>query len=264
VSTEERIDYARFMKATWTLLNSGPAGRARLLDGLPPKERGVLASVGGPLLELEQARRRKTVSDVLLESFPVTYFAYVAREGASGVMRFLESHAWETRPTQPGSCFPPAATSSAAFIRFLDSIDWMRAQESWVKEAFAFENAYLFGAPRPAARNVARNVDGRVVRLAPSAWVAEASFDVLRYGQVLRERGQKEPWHDALFFVKPYPCPSAVISTPLQAKVRRVRLTGPTAVALRWIWDESEAVPPHALEDAAFRRAHSASLVEVT
>lgn len=251
------FDYVRFMHATWAVLHSSAEGQQRAIGELPEPERQVLGKVFGPSLQVELARRRKTVTRVLLSSFPVTCFAYVATEGAPGVMRFMESQAWKSRPPQPGSAYPPAATSSLAFASFLRDSGWVERQEAWVRESFAFEQAFLFGG-RPHGP---RQVDGRTVQLVDSAWVAEASFEVPKYGQLLRERAQEDPWHDALYFVKPWPAPFAVVSVPAGEKVRRINLSGPTVGALRWLWDEAAAVPAAALASAAFRRALEAGII---
>jgi hypothetical protein len=253
------FDYVRFMDATWAFLQSSAEGQQQLLDELAERERQILGKAFGPSLAIELARRRKSVSRVLLPSFPVTYFAYVATEGTQGVMRFLESPAWRRRPSQPGSAFPPAATTAVAFTAFLEGTGWVERQEAWIRESFAFERAFLFGGgPR-----VSRRVEGRGVQLVDGAWVAEAPFEVPRYGRLLRERGQEEPWSDALYFVKPWPSPFAVISVPAGEKVRRIHLSGPAASGLRWLWDEKEEVPAGALQSAELRHAVEAGLVRL-
>lgn len=259
VSAQAGFDYVRFMNATWEVLNSSTEGQRRVLRELPERERQTLEKVFGPSLTVEMARRRKSVSRVLLPSFPVTYFAYVATEGAEGVMRFLESQAWRMRTPQPGSAFPPAASSAVAFAAFLEECGWVARQEAWIQESFAFEAAFLFGGRAHGPRQVG----GRTVQLVESAWVAEASFEVPKYGQVLRERGQEDPWHDALYFVKPSPSPFAVISVPSEKKVRRIHLSGPSVSALRWLWDEREQAPAGALESAALQRSLQAGIVRI-
>jgi hypothetical protein len=259
MSERARFDYVRFMNATWVFLQSSEEGQQQLLRELPERERHLLGKAFGPSLDIELARRRKTVSRVLLPSFPVTYFAYVATEGTRGVMRFMESQAWRRRPSQPGSAFPPSATTAVAFTAFLEGSGWVERQEAWIREAFVFERTFLFGGAPP----VARRVEGRTLQLVDSAWVAEASFEVPKYGRLLRERGQEDPWSDALYFVKPWPSPFAVISVPTGRKVRRMNLSGPVVAGLRWLWDEKEEVPAGALESAAFHHAVETGLVQV-
>jgi hypothetical protein len=253
------VEYLTLMDATWRLLNSGPASQRKIVDGLSGESRRAMASALWPALEVEMARRRKTVSKVLRECFPVAFFAYAAREGAEGVMRFLESDQWVSRPPQPGSSFPPAVSTSAAFYAFLLSTGWPKRQQQWIREALSFEAAYLFGAPPPEPRLVG----GRAARLARGAWVAEAPFDPFHAAQIILQRVQEDPWHDAVFFVKPPPCPFAAISAPAGDKLRRVRLSGPVVPALRWLWDASAEAPAGALDHPAFRRALAAGVAEL-
>jgi hypothetical protein len=255
-SSEAR--YVRICNALWDVLSCTREGRQRVLDALPPYERVVLAETAGPAIELELVRRRKTMSTVLLPIFPVTYFAFVAREGADGVLRLLESRAWRERRPQPGSSFPPAASTSEAFVQYLDVIGWPARQYHWVREAFAFERAYLFGGPTPPGRRI----DGATVRLAESAWVAEASFDVPAMGQALLEQGRCDPWEDALALLKPPPAPHAVLCVPRAGRIRRVRLSGPALAALRWVWDGAVAVPHGAVARPGFLRMRDAGLVQ--
>ncbi|UPZ30218.1 hypothetical protein MUK60_22025 [Streptomyces sp. LRE541] len=254
-----RLDYARLTDTTWRILNATPGRRAELLAALPPAERTVVAKgTSGPGFDMEQARRRKTVADVLNVSFPVTFFAYYGRTGAEGLHAFLDSEFWQRRPAQPGSVFPPAATASAAFAGFLRASDWLARQEDWVGEAFAFEDAHLFGGatadPRPYS--------ARRPRLVAGAWIAEATFDVPAYGGMLRERAAVDPWTEALLLVKRRPAPLAVISVPAGERVRRVRLTGATVAALRWLWDTGTPMPGGAAGTPAYARAVGAGLVE--
>ncbi|GHA22057.1 hypothetical protein GCM10010372_22580 [Streptomyces tauricus] len=93
------LDYARLTDTTWRILNATPGRRAELLAALPPAERTVVAKgTSGPGFDMEQARRRKTVADVLNVSFPVTFFAYYGRTGAEGLHAFLDSEFWQRRP----------------------------------------------------------------------------------------------------------------------------------------------------------------------
>lgn len=252
------VRYVRICNALWDMLSCTSEGRQRMLEALPPYERAVLSETAGPSVELELARRRKTMSTVLLRVFPVTYFAFVAREGADGVLRLLESRAWRGRRPQPGSSFPPAASTSEAFVQYLDAIGWPARQYHWVREALAFERAYLFGGPTPPGRRI----DGVTVRLAESTWVAEASFDVPAMGQALLEQGRFDPWEDALALLKPPPAPRAVLCVPRAGQIRRVRLSGPTLSALRWVWDDAIAVPQGALASPGFLRMRGAGLVQ--
>ncbi|MFH8465181.1 hypothetical protein [Streptomyces sp. NPDC017991] len=254
-----RLDYARLTDTTWRILNATPGRRAELLDTLPPAERAVVAEgTSGPGFDMEQARRRKTVANVLNVSFPVTFFAYYGRTGAEGLHTFLDSEFWQRRPAQPGSVFPPAATASAAFAGYLRASDWIARQEDWVGEAFAFEDAHLFGG---ATTDAYRDCAGRP-RLVAGAWTAEATFDVPAYGRLLRERGTVDPWPEALLLVKRRPAPLAVISLPAGERVRRVRLTGDTVAALRWLWDTGAHMPEGAAGTPAYVRAVGAGLVD--
>ncbi|WP_221348428.1 hypothetical protein [Streptomyces beigongshangae] len=253
------LDYVRVTDTTWRVLNATAGRRAELLDALPPAERAVVAAgTSGPGFAMEQARRRKTVANVLNVSFPVTFFAYYGRTGAEGLHTFLDSGFWQRRPAQPGSVFPPAATASAAFAGFLRASDWLARQEDWVGEAFAFEDAHLFGGatagPRPCPAGRPRLVSG--------AWTAEATFDVPAYGGLLRERGAVDPWTEALLMVKRRPEPLAVVSVPAGERIRRVRLTGDTVAALRWLWDTGVPVPEGATGAPAYARAVGAGLVD--
>lgn len=259
MTRDATLDYARVTDTTWRVLNATPARRAELLRALPPAERAVVAAgTSGPGFDMEQARRRKTVSNVLNVSFPVTFFAYYGRTGAEGLHTFLDSEFWQERPAQPGSVFPPAATSSAAFAAYLRDVDWLAEQEDWVREAFAFEDAYLFGhsltdaRPRASARP----------SLVPGAWTAEATFDVPEYGALLRERGTVDPWPEALLLVKRRPAPLAVVSVPAGGRIRRVHLRGDTVTALRWLWDDSAPVPEGATGTATYAKAVSSGLVD--
>jgi hypothetical protein len=255
----ETFNYVRFMNATWALLHSTREGQRLVVEGLPGPERRVMEQTFGPWLDVEMARRRKTISRVLFLSFPVTYFAYVATEGVEGVMHFLESRAWRSRPAQPGSAFPPAATTSRAFSTLLHEIGWAEKQVGWVREAFAFESRFLFGGRTPGPRQVG----GLTVRLPESAWVAEASFDVPRCGRLLRECGQENPWHDALYFVMPRPSPFAIISIPSATKVRRITLSGQAVTGLRWLWDEEADISAEVFESPVFRHALDAGIVRI-
>ncbi|WP_328495344.1 hypothetical protein OHS59_23340 [Streptomyces sp. NBC_00414] len=258
---DTRLDYARLTDTTWRVLNATPGRRAELLAALPPAERAVVAEgTSGPGFDMEQARRRKTLADVLNVSFPVTFFAYYGRTGAEGLHTFLDSEFWQRRPAQPGSVFPPAATASAAFAGFLHACDWIARQEDWVAEAFAFEDAHLFGGAKADA--TARPYPSGRPRLVSGAWTAEATFDVPGYGRLLRERGTVDPWTEALLLVKRRPAPLAVISVPAGERVRRVRLTGDTVAALRWLWDTGTPVPEGAAGTPAYARAVGAGLVE--
>ncbi|MFS8200288.1 hypothetical protein ACLVWQ_16565 [Streptomyces sp. CWNU-52B] len=254
------LDYARLTDTTWRILNATPGRRTELLDTLPPAERAVVAEgTRGPGFDMEQARRRKTVANVLTVTFPVTFFAYYGRAGAEGLHTFLDSEFWQRRPAQPGSVFPPSATASAAFAGFLRDCDWISRQEDWVGEAFAFEDAHLFGAAAPDPRPYPA---GRP-RLVPGAWTAEATFDVPAYGGLLRERGAVDPWTEALLLVKRRPEPLAVISVPAGERIRRVRLTGDTVAALRWLWDADVPVPEEAAGTPVYAKAVGAGLVAV-
>ncbi|MFE7069602.1 hypothetical protein ACFU96_05900 [Streptomyces sp. NPDC057620] len=254
------LDYVRLTDTTWRILNATPGRRAELLAALPPAERAVVAEgTSGPGFDMEQARRRKTVADVLNVSFPVTFFAYYGRTGAAGLHTFLDSEFWQRRPAQPGSVFPPAATASAAFAGFLRASDWIDRQEDWVGEAFAFEDAHLFGG---ATTDPYRDGAAGRPRLVAGAWTAEATFDVPAYGGLLRERGTVDPWTEALLLVKRRPAPLAVISVPAGERVRRVRLTGATVAALRWLWDTGAPVPEGAAGTPAYARAVGAGLVD--
>lgn len=259
MSAQAAATYVRIVDAIWEIFNSTREGRQRVLDGLAPYERSVLAKTTGPAVELELARRRKTMSTVLLRIFPVTYFAYIATEGADGVLRFFESLPWRSRRAQPGSCFPPAASTSEVFVAFLDSIDWAARQYHWVREAFAFERAYLFGGAPPPGRQVG----GVHVRLAEAAWVAEAAFDTAAMGSALLAQGTHDPWDDALALLKPSHAPCAFVCVPSVSSIRRVRLTGDTLVELRWLWDAGQAIPAGALDHPAFHRMQRARLVEL-
>ncbi|MGW3416829.1 hypothetical protein [Streptomyces phaeochromogenes] len=256
------LDYVRVTDTTWRVLNATPGRRAELLDALPPAERAVVAEgTSGPGFAMEQARRRKTVANVLNVSFPVTFFAYYGRTGAEGMHTFLDSEFWQRRPAQPGSVFPPAATASAAFGGFLRSTDWIARQEDWVGEAFAFEDAYLFGRATVDTRPSHGDSWGRP-RLAPGAWTAEATFDVPAYGRLLRERGTVDPWTEALLLVKRRPAPLAVLSVPAGERIRRVRLTGDTVAALRWLWDADVPVPEDVTDTPTYAKAVGAGLVD--
>jgi hypothetical protein len=260
------LDYVRVTDTTWRVLNATPGRRAELLDALPPAERAVVAEgTSGPGFAMEQARRRKTVANVLNASFPVTFFAYYGRTGAEGLHTFLDSEFWQRRPAQPGSVFPPAATASAAFGGFLRSTDWVARQEDWVGEAFAFEDAYLFGRATVDTRPSHGDAWDRP-RLAPGAWTAEATFDVPAYGRLLRERGTVDPWTEALLLVKRRPAPLAVVSVPVSApagdRIRRVRLTGDTVAALRWLWDADVPVPEDVTDTPTYAKAVGAGLVD--
>ncbi|MGI3225861.1 hypothetical protein ACRJ4B_20190 [Streptomyces sp. GTA36] len=260
------LDYVRVTDTTWRVLNATPRRRAQLLAELPAAERVVVAEgTRGPGFDMEQARRRKTVANVLNVSFPVTFFAYYGRTGAEGLHAFLDSEFWQRRPAQPGSVFPPAATASAAFGGFLRSTDWIARQEDWVGEAFAFEDAYLFGRATVDKRPSRGDSSGRP-RLVPGAWTAEATFDVPAYGRLLRERGTVDPWTEALLLVKRRPAPLAVVSVPISApageRVRRVRLTGDTVAALRWLWDADVPVPEDVTGTPTYAKAVGAGLVD--
>lgn len=250
------LDYARLVTTTWHILNATGERRMRLLSELPAEERAVVArGTSGPGFAMEQARRRKTVANVLNVTFPVTFFAYYGRAGADGLHAFLDSAAWQDRPAQPGSVFPPAATSSAAFAAFLHSSGWISDQEDWVGESFAFEENFLFGGEADTS-----GPDTDRIRLTPGAWVAEATFDVPEYGRLLRERGPVDPWAEALLLVKRRPAPLAVISLPEDGRVRRIHLRGDTVGALRWLWDDG-ASRPDDIQSDAYARAVAAGLV---
>jgi hypothetical protein len=253
------LDYKRLLDGLWDILNCTHEGRKAVLDGLPPAERAVVSQTGGWALELECARRRKTLARALQKSFPVTYFAYVARDGSQGVMRFLESTQARGRAFQPGSCFPPVAPTAVAFAAFLTSIDWASRQLAWVKEACDFEMAYLFGGSRPTARQVG----AARVALADGAWVAEASFNVAEMALLLREQGKSDPWEDVLSLLKPRAHPTAIISVPTAKQVRRLQLSGEPLATIRWLWDGSVAVPPDALEEVVLRRMLAAGAVSL-
>lgn len=257
MKTEEAADYVRSLDAAWTYLQSTSDGRRRLLDDLPAPERRLLEKAPGHWLDVEMPRRRKTVSRVLLSSFPVTYFAYVAVEGAEGVMRFLESRFWRSRQTQPGSAFPPAASTSLVFSQYLDDSRWIDRQQGWIKDAYSFEKAFLFGESSPSPREV----EGRKFALAEAAWVAEAPYDVPACVEIIRERRREDPWHDALYFVKPEPMPFAMVSIPSAGSVRRIRLTGDSVKQLRWLWDLDEPVPSQVLASPVFGKAVEAAIV---
>ncbi len=257
MTSKATLDYARVVDTTWHILNAGRERRARLLAELPAAERSIVAEgTTGPGFDMEQARRRKTVANVLNVAFPVTFFAYYGRTGAAGLHAFLDDQAWQRRPAQPGSVFPPAATSAAAFAAFLRSTDWIAGQEDWVAEAFAYEDDYLFGGAAGARRPAAADVG-----LVPGAWVAEATFDVPEYGRLLRERGPVDPWTEALLLVKRRPVPLAVVSVPGEGRIRRVRLTGDTVAALRWLWADGEPRPENATRTDVFAKAVAAGLV---
>ncbi|MFC4031452.1 hypothetical protein ACFO3J_08170 [Streptomyces polygonati] len=257
MSGEATLDYARVVDTTWHILNAGGERRERLLAALPAGERAIVADgTSGPGFAMEQARRRKTVANVLNTAFAVTFFAYYGRTGAEGLHAFLDSGAWQDRPAQPGSVFPPAATSAAAFAAFLRSTDWIARQEDWVAEAFAFEHDYLFGGSA-GTRRPAAGESG----LVPGAWVAEAAFDVPEYGRLLRERGPVDPWPEALLLVKRRPAPLAVVSLPESGRVRRIRLTGATVAALRWLWSPDAPRPADATSTGAYAKAVAAGLV---
>ncbi len=254
------MNYPRIMEATWSFLSSSTAGRARVLDALPEDERALFRdSLTWPGIDVELARRRMTLRRVLLEVFPVTYFMYVGQTGAEGVMRFLESTSFSTRPRQPGSAYPPAATTASAFVAFLESIGWEAEQQHFVREAYVFEKALLF----PAPNDIVREAGAKRLRLVDGAWVAEASFDVSALGELLRQKGNDDPWHDAIYFAKPQACPFAIVSLPAPAGVRRIKLSGSIVGELRWLWDESAPVPPNALDRLALRRALASGIVTV-
>jgi len=253
------LDYVRVTDATWRILNATAGRRAELLGTLPPAERAVVAEgTGGPGFDMEQARRRKAVANVLNVSFPVTFFAYYGRTGAEGLHTFLDSEFWQRRPAQPGSVFPPAATTSAAFSSFLCASEWIARQEDWVGEAFAFEDAHLFGGSRADAPAYPA---GRPC-LVSGAWTAEATFDVPAYGRLLREWGTADPWTEVLLMAKRRPAPLAVVSVPAGARVRRVRLIGDTVAALRWLWDAGVPVPEGATVTPAYVKAVGTGLVD--
>jgi len=261
------LDYARLTDTTWRVLNATPGRRAELLDALPPAERAVVAEgTSGPGFDMEQARRRKTVANVLNVSFPVTFFAYYGRTGAEGLHTFLDSEFWQRRPAQPGSVFPPAASASAAFAGFLRASDWIARQEDWVSEAFTFEDAHLFGGTRASTSADTRPDPADRPRLVSGAWAAEATFDVPAYGGLLRERGTVDPWTEALLLVKRRPAPLAVVSVPTWGpageRIRRVRLTGDTVAALRWLWDTGAPVPENFAETPPYAKAVGTGLVD--
>lgn len=257
------VDYARFMRTTWLALEASPSVRDRMIDGLPAREAELLrAGLGGVAARYESARRRRGIAHVLLAQFPVTFFAYYALEGSDGMHRFLESDTWRGRATQPGSCYPPAASTSQSFYSYLWKEPWLDGQEDWIREAFRFEGAYLFNdLPAPPRRTVD---DGRGVRLVDGAWVAEASFDVPAFGRMLLDFAQEDPWAETLYVAKRRPLPLAVVSLPdpQAERVRRVRLRDQTALALRWLWDDGERVPADATSSPEFRRASDAGLLQ--
>ncbi|MET9498450.1 hypothetical protein [Streptomyces sp. NPDC006552] len=257
MSSDLTTDFTRITDATWHILNAGAERRGELLDELPPAHRAIVAAgTSGPGFVMEQARRRKTIANVLNTTFPVTFFAYYGRTGAEGLHAFLDSEPWQRRPAQPGSVFPPSATTSAAFAAHLRDSGWLAAQEDWVGEAFAFENDYLFGDAVAAPR--------AGTRLTAGAWVAEASFDVPSYGRQLRERAAVDPWPEALLLVKRRPCPLAVVSLPEADRVRRFQLRDDNVAALRWLWDSAAQVPDDATDSRAYARALAAGLVDGT
>ncbi|MFK4593473.1 hypothetical protein [Streptomyces pristinaespiralis] len=255
MSSDLTTDYDRITDATWHILNATAERRAEILERVPPAYRDIVAAgTTGPGFDMEQARRRKTMGNVLGTTFPVTFFAYYGRTGAEGLHAFLDSEQWQQRPAQPGSVFPPAATTSAAFAAYLRDIGWTATQEDWVGEAFAFESDHLFGGSVAVPRSG--------VRLRAGAWVAEASFDVPEYGRLLRERGAVDPWPEALLLVKRRPCPLAVVSLPEAGRVRRFQLRGDTVAELRWLWDPAEEAPADATAGAAYARACASGLVD--
>lgn len=256
------IDYVRLMDATWQLMNTGHDAQQRLLDTLADPERQLIAAAIGPRLDLELARRRKSLGKVLHKTFPVTYFAFVAMEGIAGVMRFLGSDVFRNRDAEPGSIYPPAASTTLAFRRFLDGEGWRDRQQVIVREAYDFETAYLF---RPAASPPPRVLAGRTVRLAVNTWIAEAPYDVPALGDAMRERGREEPWHDVLYAAAYWPHPFAVISKQTSAgTLRRMRLTDAAVTGLRWIWDAAAEVPsPSFVDSVLWRRAVREELVEI-
>jgi hypothetical protein len=256
------IDYVRLMDATWRLMNTGHGAQQQLIDSLPDNERRLIAPAIGTRLDLELARRRKSLGKVLHKTFPVTYFAFVAMEGIAGVMRFLDSEVFRGRDAERGSIYPPAASTTLAFRRFLDGERWRDRQQAIVREAYDFEVAYLF---RPADPMPSRVLAGRTVRLAAGAWVAEAPYDVPALADSLRERGREEPWHDVMYAAAYWPRPFAVISKQTSAAtVRRVRLTDAIVTSLRWLWDPAADVPPASFADSAlWRRAVQDELVEL-
>lgn len=249
------MNYAKLMEANWAMLASSDEGRQALAESLPPEERRLIERAAGPGLEIELARRRKAISSVLFSGYPTTYFAFLAFEGKQGVMKFLESTEWRERPAQPGSAFPPVATTTKAFSRYLTETRWAERQERWIAEAFAFEDTVLFGgaASRPS----------RVAGLAESAWVAEASYDVPACALLMRRRGQEDPWYDAIHFVKPDPFPLAMVSVPDGGRIRRIRLSGEVLEGLSWLWDARREMPEGALESGIFKNAVKAGIARV-
>jgi hypothetical protein len=256
------IDYVRLMDATWRLMNTGHDAQQRLLDTLPDAERRLIAPAIGTRLDLELARRRKSLGKVLHKTFPVTYFAFVAMEGIAGVMRFLGSDVFHDRDAERGSIYPPAASTTLAFRRFLDGEGWRDRQQAIVRAAYDFEVAYLF---RPATPPPPRTLAGHTVRLAANAWVAEAPYDVPSLADALRERGREEPWHDVMYAAAYVPRPFAVISKQTSAAtLRRLRLTDAAVTGLRWIWDPAAENPPSTFVDSVlWRRAVRDELVEI-
>ncbi|MFE3557007.1 hypothetical protein ACFXKW_19365 [Streptomyces sp. NPDC059193] len=253
MTTDATLDVIRMHDTTWHILNATAAGRQRLLAALPEAEREIVAAgTTGPGFDIEQARRRKTLANVLTVSYPVTFFAYYARTGAEGLHSLLEGEHWRGRSAQPGSAFPPAASTSAAFSAHLRTGGWPDRQEEWVREAFRFEDGLLFGATMPGAART---------RLVPGAWAVEASFDVPEYATVLRERGATDPWPEALLLTKRRPAPIAVVSVPADGRVRRLRLRGDEVAALRWLWDDRLPVPEDAAGSVSVRRAVAAGIV---
>lgn len=75
-----------------------------------------------------------------------------------------------------------------------------------------------------------------------------------------------DPWTEALLLVKRRPAPLAVVSVPVSApagdRVRRVRLTGDTVAALRWLWDADVPVPEAVADTPTYAKAVGAGLVD--
>ncbi|GAA4666392.1 hypothetical protein GCM10023324_16820 [Streptomyces youssoufiensis] len=254
------MDYVRLMDATWQALYATTAGRERVLAGLSASERALLGPAStGPGFQIEQVRRRQALANVLHTSFPVTFFTFFARAGAEGVQAFLESPPWRGRAPQPGSAFPPLATTSAAFSDFVRHSDWLSAQEGWVGEAFRFEDDFLFGGgvPRPATDGAGPATP----RLVDGAWVTEASFDVPAFAKLLHAAAESNPWPEALFLVKRRPLPFAVLCVPDGERVRRVTLRGDQVLNLRWLWDEEVPAPDGVLGTLDYQRALASGVV---
>ncbi len=92
-----------------------------------------------------------------------------------------------------------------------------------------------------------------------AAWQGRID-DVLACALLMRQRGQEDPWHDAIYFVKPDPFPLAMVSVPDGGRVRRIRLSGMVLEGLSWLWDARRKMPEGVLKSDVFLKAVKAGI----